>query len=62
AKTIFTAGKNEGIREGISQGKEQNLCDLINKKLAKGQSVDQIADALEESPDYIQELIDRMPD
>ncbi|MCD8152107.1 MAG: hypothetical protein LUD71_03335, partial [Clostridiales bacterium] len=53
AKTIYTAGKNEGI----SQGEEQKLCAQIRKKLAKGQSVDQIADALEESPDYIQKLI-----
>ncbi|MCD8324136.1 MAG: hypothetical protein LUC32_04175, partial [Clostridiales bacterium] len=56
AKTIYTAGKNEGI----SQGEEQKLCAQIRKKLAKGQSVDQIADALEETPDYIRELINRM--
>ncbi|MCD8045281.1 MAG: hypothetical protein LUE90_01255, partial [Clostridiales bacterium] len=57
AKTIYTAGKNEGI----SQGEEQKLLDLISKKLAKGQSVDQIADALEETPERIGELIDQMP-
>ncbi|MCD8045072.1 MAG: hypothetical protein LUE90_00145 [Clostridiales bacterium] len=60
AKTIYTAGVREGMSRGISQGEEQKLCNQIRKKLAKGQSVEQIADALEESPEHIQKLIREM--
>ena len=38
----------EGIWEdGLAEGREANLLELISKKLAKGKSVEQIADAME---------------
>ncbi len=47
-------------QEGREEGMEQKLIQLIELKLKKGQSVEQIADALEETPERIQELIDEM--
>lgn len=47
----------EGKAEGKAEGKIEGKVDLVKIKLAKGQSVEQIADALEESQDYIMELI-----
>ncbi|MCD8216775.1 MAG: hypothetical protein LUD01_01810 [Clostridiales bacterium] len=61
AKTIYQEGVDKGMREGKREGeqigREQKLRDQIQRKLAKRQSVDQIADALEESPDRIRNLI-----
>ena len=55
-------GKEEGIalgkEEGIALGEDRKLTALIQRKLAKGQNVEQIAEALEETPEHIQELID----
>ena len=34
--------------------------DLISRKLAKGQSVEQIAEALEEEPEVISRLIQKL--
>ncbi|MCD8216504.1 MAG: hypothetical protein LUD01_00390, partial [Clostridiales bacterium] len=65
AKTIYLEGVDKGMREGKREGRcegeqigrEQKLLDLIQRKMAKRQSVDEIADALEESPDRIRDLI-----
>ena len=49
-------GRLEGRREGLQQGRienERKLVSLICKKLAKGKTVDEIADMLEEEPDNI---------
>ncbi len=42
-----------GISKGITQGKQQQLFDLIRKKIAKGKSLEQIADELEETEETI---------
>lgn len=47
----------EGLSQGLSQGKERTLLEMIQKKLAKGQSVEVIAEALEESVETIERLI-----
>ncbi len=59
---IVDYAREQGIEQGIEQGKEQNLMELIRRKLAKGQSVEQIAEALEEQPERISELIEKMKD
>ena len=60
----FAAGREEGERagraEGRAEGSEQKLMDLISRKLAKGQSVEQIAEALEEEPEVISRLIQKL--
>ena len=61
-------GRAEGLKEGIAQGhasglqegSENKLKELIQKKLEKGKSVEEIADALEEDVETIQELIREM--
>ena len=46
-------GLQKGITEGIAEGKRA----LIQKKLVKGKSIEEIADALEESIETVEELI-----
>ncbi|MBE5956512.1 MAG: hypothetical protein E7253_08670 [Lachnospiraceae bacterium] len=53
AKTIYRNGREEGIKEGINN----KLVQQINKKLEKGYHLDQIADALEETVETIEQLI-----
>ncbi|MCD8157102.1 MAG: hypothetical protein LUD53_06695, partial [Clostridiales bacterium] len=53
-------GRQEGSEEGLAQGAELKLIAQIQCKLAKHQSVEQIADALEESLKHIQELIQKI--
>ena len=45
---------------GIEKGANKKLQELISKKLKKGQSIEVIADALEESVETIQKLINEM--
>ncbi|QEK16148.1 Rpn family recombination-promoting nuclease/putative transposase [[Clostridium] hylemonae] len=52
--------KEEARKEGLEQGAKKQLIELIKKKLEKGKSVEEIADALEESTDKIEELIKEM--
>jgi len=49
----------DGRNEGKIEGKIEKLIELINKKLSKGKSIAEIADDLEESADYIRELIEK---
>ena len=57
-------GKKEGIKEGMEQGivrgEKQLLFSQIKRKLAKGKTVSQIADELEETEERITELIEEM--
>ncbi len=61
AKDIYRSGIAEGIAQGVIQGKNlghtEKLIMLIQKKLDKGQTVEQISDALEESVEAIELLI-----
>lgn len=50
----------EGIEKGIGQGENRKLKELIQKKLEKGKSVEEIADALEESTERIRELMEEL--
>lgn len=50
----------ELYNDGISEGERSHLLKLIRVKLDKGKSVEEIADALEESVDVIQELIQEL--
>ena len=45
-----------GIEKGMQQGAEKKMLELVEKKLKKGQTISQIADALEESEEKIQEI------
>ncbi|MDD6038281.1 MAG: transposase, partial [bacterium] len=49
-------GREEGREEGIILGREE----LIRKKILKQKSLEQIADELEETPDEIRPLYDRI--
>ncbi|MCQ4693130.1 hypothetical protein NE458_08000, partial [Extibacter muris] len=50
-------GMQEGFQEGLQKGLQKGLKDLVKKKLERGKSVEEIADALEENEDMILELI-----
>ena len=61
----FAAGRSEGISEGLSkgrlegklEGRLEGLLELISKKLAKGKTIEQIADDLEKTVPEIEDLI-----
>ena len=53
-------GRAEGRAVGRTEGARNKLKDLIKKKLEKGKSIEEIADALEETEAVIQELIKEM--
>jgi predicted transposase YdaD len=42
------------------EGRRELLVEIVQKKLAKDYSVEQIADALEESIETIQEIVDEL--
>lgn len=46
--------------EGRIEGAREKMLELVAKKLEKGQSVEEIADALEEDVQTIQQLIDEL--
>ncbi len=50
----------EGEKIGIEKGIEYNLMELIQIKLKKGKSIEQIAEELEETVEHIEELIGKM--
>ncbi len=52
--------RKEGIELGRSEGVEQNLLAQIEKKLAKGKSIEQIADEVEESVERVVKLIAKL--
>ena len=53
-------GLERGLQQGLQQGQRDKLIELVQKKLVKNCSVEQIADALEESVVTIQEIIDEL--
>lgn len=53
-------GMEAGRSEGIEFGKKELLIQQVKKKLAKGKSVDVIADELEEDISAIQDIIDEI--
>ena len=52
--------KEDALAEGREAGREENLLELISKKLAKGKSLSQIADECEETEERIQELMKKL--
>ena len=48
---------NDGVGEGRAEGRESLLTEQIRKKLAKGLSVEEIAEMLETSVEEVQRLI-----
>lgn len=51
-------GREEGIKEGLERGRELKLQEIVKKKLAKNQSPEEIAEALEEPVEVIWALIE----
>ena len=49
--------RERALVEGIEQGAKQKLSQIIQKKIAKGQSVQEIAEALEEEVSIIQAIV-----
>ena len=56
----ISIGRNEGISIGRNEGRNDNMKDLISKKLAKGKSISVIADELEETVETIHNFIATM--
>ena len=52
----YEEGYDNGYDSGLDQGRKQKEVDLIIKKVRKGQSLEQIADALETSSDQLKEI------
>ena len=53
-------GIQEGIREGITQSEQKLLWNPIQKKLARGKSISQIAKELERTEEEIQAVIEKI--
>ena len=47
----------EGKAEGLAEGKNQAKLELIHKKQAKGKSIEEIAEEIEESVEYVEKLL-----
>ncbi len=56
----FAAGRQEGLsigkQEGLLAGRQDKLREMVQKKLAKGKTLAQIADELEEDPSDIEQF------
>ena len=50
----------DGVEAGIEKGIEEKLCSLIQKKLEKGKSLEQIADECEETEERILQLMEKL--
>ncbi len=59
-KHTFEEGREEGFaagrQEGFSAGKQDKLREMVQKKLAKGKTLAQIAEELEEDPSEIEKF------
>ena len=52
----YEEGYDNGYGSGLDQGRMQYQIELVIKKVRKGQSLEQIADALETSADQLKEI------
>lgn len=50
-------GRSEGLALGRAEGEQNKLRQQIEKKLARGKSVSEIAEALEEEEDTVRKMI-----
>ncbi len=56
-KAVQQEAREDGFAEGLAEGRETLLTTLIQKKLAKGLSIEEIADMLETTVDEIKRLM-----
>lgn len=49
-------GMQKGMQKGVKKGELFKMIELVMKKLEKGKKLEEIADALEESADYISQI------
>ena len=56
----WEAGEKAGWEAGEKAGRTDHLRELIRKKLAKGKTIPEIAEALEEDEDVIRRLVDEI--
>ena len=56
-RMFFRDGERKGREEGERKGASLSIIRLVQRKLAKGYDTEQIADALEEEADVIEEII-----
>ena len=54
------AGIEKGRRIGLAEGEEQLLRRLVQKNLARGMQVAELAELLDESEERIREIIDML--
>lgn len=57
-KIGYDKGMNAGYDKGVDAGEYKKLISLVCRKLEKGYSVEEIADALEEETAVIQKIYD----
>ncbi len=50
-------GRKQGHAQGLEQGRTLQLRELVQKKLAKNKSIEQIAEELEEDASIIEEIM-----
>ncbi len=55
-------GRRSGLEEGRAQGEERLLEMLIQRKLAKGKNISEIAAELEETEAHIRQIMEKMSD
>lgn len=60
SREFYEDGEAAGIQKGIQQGRDTHLLELIQKKLQKGKTPEQIAEDLEDTPERIRALISKM--
>ena len=57
----YERGIGEGIQQGTKQEQRKNLCKLIRQVLKNhkaGKTIEEIADVLDESEDYIRRIVE----
>ena len=57
---LFAEELKEADLKGRNDGKMEKLKELVQKKIAKNQTIEQIADALEESEESIEKIIEEL--
>ncbi|MGN0386319.1 MAG: hypothetical protein ACI4EX_10625, partial [Lachnospiraceae bacterium] len=57
----YERGREDGIEQGIEQGEKQLLISIVQKKLQKGKSLNEIADDLEEPVSVIERIVQELP-
>ena len=59
-KALIEEGREEGREEGVGLGENKKLTELVQKKVKKGYSANEIADMLEEHVDVISKIIEEI--